>query len=323
MKQKSTRNKTIDITVEEGKQYLNKCISVNSEVQVSDIIDRTVIGDTFSVLPLIPKAFVDLLIADPPYNLDKTFNGSKFKKITDQQYIEYTERWIQLILPVLKANASVYVCCDWQSSPLVGTVLKKYFHIQNRITWQREKGRGSLCNWKNSMEDIWFATMSKTYTFNVEDVKIRRKVVAPYKVDGKPKDWEETKEGNFRNTYPSNFWDDISIPYWSMPENTAHPTQKSEKLLAKLILASSNPGDIVFDPFLGSGSTSVTAKKLGRHYVGIEQNNQYCIWAEKRLELADTDKTIQGYTDGVFWERNTQSLQKKIKKDNNSIGGER
>ena len=69
-----------------------------------------------------------------------------------------------------------------------------------------------------------------------------------YKVDGKPKDWEETESGNFRNTYPSNFWDDISIPYWSMPENTAHPTQKPEKLLAKLILASSNPGDIVFDP---------------------------------------------------------------------------
>ena len=161
------------------------------------------------------------------------------------------------------------------------------------------------------MEDIWFATMSMDYTFNVEDVKIRRKVIAPYKVDGKPKDWEETESGNFRNTYPSNFWDDISIPYWSMPENTAHPTQKSEKLLAKLILASSDPGDIVLDPFLGSGSTSVTAKKLGRHFIGIEQNEQYCAWAEKRLEMADNDKTIQGYTDGVFWERNTAEIQKR------------
>ena len=91
-----------------------------------------------------------------------------------------------------------------------------------------------------------------------------------------------------------------------MPENTAHPTQKPEKLLAKLILASSNEGDIVFDPFLGSGSTSVTAKKLGRKYVGIEQNEQYCVWAEKRLELAETDKRIQGYEDGVFWERNSR-----------------
>ena len=197
---------------------------------------------------------------------------------------------------------------------VIGQVLKKYSHIQNRITWQREKGRGALSNWKNGMEDIWFATKSKNYTFNVEDVKVRRKVIAPYKTDGKPRDWEETANGNFRNTFPSNFWDDISIPYWSMPENTAHPTQKPEKLLAKIILASSNKNDIIFDPFLGSGSTSVTAKKLGRNYVGIERNEQYCVWTEKRLEMADTDSSIQGYTDGVFWERNTLSEQKKIKK---------
>lgn len=205
------------------------------------------------------------------------------------------------------------MCCDWKSSPIVGRVLNKYFKIQNRITWQREKGRGAKRNWKNGMEDIWFATVSDEYTFNVEDVKIRRKVVAPYRINGKPKDWEVTKEGNFRNTYPSNFWGDISIPYWSMPENTAHPTQKPEKLLAKLILASSNEGDIVFDPFLGSGSTSVTAKKLNRNYIGIEQNAQYCVWAEKRLEMADKDKTIQGYAGGVFWGRNTGDMQKKYK----------
>ena len=99
-----------------------------------------------------------------------------------------------------------------------------------------------------------------------------------------------------------------------MPENTAHPTQKPEKLLAKLILASSNPGDVVLDPFAGSGSTAVTAKKLGRHYIGIEQNKQYCVWAEKRLEMADTDTSIQGYADGVFWERNTAAAQKKARK---------
>ncbi len=225
-------------------------------------------------------------------------------------YEEYTEAWICKVKPLLKPNASIYVCCDWKSSLAIGSVLKKHFHIQNRITWQREKGRGALHNWKNGMEDIWFATCSGTYTFNVDSVKVRRKVIAPYRVDGKPKDWEETEAGNFRNTHPSNFWDDISIPYWSMPENTAHPAQKPEKLLAKIILASSNPGDIVFDPFLGSGSTSVTAKKLGRHYVGIEMNEQYCVWAEKRLEMADADSSIQGYADGVFWERNTSAMQK-------------
>ena len=308
---KAGRNKTIDISVEDGRQYLERCILVNKAIGIDSVIDKTILGDCFAVMPLLPTGFVDLLIADPPYNLDKNFNGIKFKKTSDELYIDYTEEWVQRIVPLLKPNATIYVCCDWQSSSAVCSVLKKHFTIQNRITWQREKGRGALSNWKNGMEDIWFATNSKTYTFNVEEVKIRRKVIAPYKVDGKPKDWEETKSGNFRNTYPSNFWDDISIPYWSMSENTAHPTQKSEKLLAKLILASSNVGDVVFDPFLGSGSTSVTAKKLNRHFVGIEINEQYCVWAEKRLEMACSDSTIQGYVDGVFWERNTANLQKK------------
>lgn len=313
---KADRNKTIDMTVEEGKLYLERCITISEKVALDTVLDKTILGDTFETLKLLPEKSIDLLIVDPPYNLDKNFNGKKFKKTSDELYEEYTESWISLVIPLLKDNATIYVCCDWQSSPTIGMVLKRHFYVQNRITWQREKGRGALSNWKNGMEDIWFATNSKTYTFNVEDVKIRRKVIAPYKVDGKPKDWEETEQGNFRNTYPSNFWDDISIPYWSMPENTAHPTQKPEKLLAKLILASSNPGDVILDPFLGSGSTSVTAKKLVRHYIGVEQNNQYCVWAEKRLEMADADVTIQGYADGVFWERNTNALQQKFRNNN-------
>ena len=96
-----------------------------------------------------------------------------------------------------------------------------------------------------------------------------------------------------------------------MPENTDHPTQKPEKLIAKLILASSKPGDIVFDPFAGSGTTCVAAKKLGRRYLGIEIDHEYCLWGAKRLLLADNDIFIQGYSDGVFWERNTLNKQRK------------
>ncbi|MCR5727552.1 MAG: site-specific DNA-methyltransferase [Lachnospiraceae bacterium] len=310
---KAQRNKTIDITIEEGKEYLERCITISEKTELKDVLDKTINGDTFKVLKYLPEKSVDLLIVDPPYNLDKDFHGKKFKKTADGMYEEYTESWILAVLPLLKDTASIYVCCDWLSSYVIAMTLKKHFIIKNRITWQREKGRGALSNWKNGMEDIWFATMSKKYTFNIEDIKIRRKVIAPYRVNGTPKDWEETDDGNFRNTYPSNFWDDISIPYWSMPENTAHPTQKPEKLLAKLILASSNKGDVILDPFSGSGSTSVTAKKLGRHYIGIEQDPTYCVWTEKRLEMAESDPAIQGYTDGVFWERNTGSLQQKYK----------
>ena len=313
---KAERNKTIDISIEDGQQYLDKCITINNKALLETIINKTILGNTLTVVPLLPEKFIDLLIADPPYNLDKEFHGNKFKKMSYEEYENYTENWLLPILPLLKDNATIYICCDWQSSGPIEKVLRKHLNVQNRITWQREKGRGALSNWKNGMEDIWFATKSSQYTFNVNDVKIRRKVIAPYKTDGKPKDWEETDNGKFRDTYPSNLWDDISIPYWSMPENTAHPTQKPEKLLAKLILASSNEGDIVFDPFLGSGSTSVVAKKLNRNFVGIEQNPQYCIWAEKRLEMAEENQNIQGYTDGVFWERNTNNLQKKKNKEN-------
>jgi len=165
------------------------------------------------------------------------------------------------------------------------------------------------------MEDIWFATRSNRYIFNVDDVKQRRKVIAPYRVDGKPKDWEETDDGNFRDTYPSNFWDDISIPYWSMPENTDHPTQKPEKLFAKLILASSNHGDLILDPFAGVGTSCVVAKKLGRRFIGIEKEPEYCALIEKRLEVAETDSSIQGYHNNVFWERNSLAEQKKETKN--------
>ena len=309
-KVKSQRNKTIDFPVEAGREYLSRCIGVvSAQNSLTDIVNKTILGDSFAVMPLLPADSVDLVIADPPYNLRKVFNGTTFSKKTAAEYEEYTRSWLTLVYPLMKDSGSIYVCCDWETSLIVGRVLGEFFTIRNRITWQREKGRGAAANWKNGMEDIWFATKSNQYTFNLDAVKIRKKVVAPYKVDGKPKDWDETESGNYRSTCPSNFWDDITIPFWSMPENTAHPTQKSEKLIAKIMLASSNSGDIVFDPFLGSGTTSVVAKKLGRSYIGIEANEQYCVWAEKRLEMADSDKSIQGYTDGVFWERNSLSEQ--------------
>lgn len=312
-KEKSNRNKTIDISVEEGKSYLERCININNAVNcIETVMNKTILGDSFKVMERLPKESVDLIIADPPYNLQKDFHGNIFSKMSIGDYEEYTRKWLSQSSALLKKTGSIYVCCDWETSLIIGRVLGEFFEVRSRITWQREKGRGASANWKNGMEDIWFATKSKEYTFNLDAVKIRKKVIAPYKVDGKPKDWDETESGNYRNTCPSNFWDDITIPFWSMTENTAHPTQKSEKLFAKIMLASSNHGDIVFDPFLGSGTTSVVAKKLGRKYIGIEANEQYCVWAEKRLEMADSEKNIQGYVDGVFWERNTLAEQPTV-----------
>nr|MCR5606719.1 site-specific DNA-methyltransferase [Treponema sp.] len=259
-----------------------------------------------NLLKYIPDNFADLIIIDPPYNLTKNFNGFHFNSMKDENYDEYLATWFPLVCKKLKKTGSLYMCGDWKCTSSLQRAIEKELTVLNRITWQREKGRGSKNNWKNGMEDIWYAVKDpKNYYFNLDAVKIKRRVLAPYKENGKPKDWEKSKNGNFRLTCPSNFWDDISVPFWSMSENTDHPTQKPEKLYAKLILASSKENDIIFDPFLGSGTSSVVAKKLGRRYCGIEQNEEYCIWAEKRLQRADNDKTIQGYKDGVFWERNS------------------
>jgi site-specific DNA-methyltransferase (adenine-specific) len=166
--------------------------------------------------------------------------------------------------------------------------------------------------------------MSDAYSFNADAVKLKRKVIAPYRhQDGTAKDWQASDKGNYRLTSPSNLWTDITVPFWSMPENTDHPTQKPEKLMAKLILASSQAGDVVFDPFLGSGTAAVVAKKLGRHYLGIEQEKKYACYALQRLDMADHNKDIQGYSDAVFWERNSLAEQKKAseKHKKSSVSG--
>ena len=313
-KERAKNNRTLTLSIEEIESLKCKLATEETLIENPDVLNKTLNGDVLKMLEFVPDNFADLIIIDPPYNLTKNFNGFKFNSRSDESFDEYLSTWFPQVCKKLKPNGSLYMCGDWKCTSSLQRAIEKELFILNRITWQREKGRGAKSNWKNGMEDIWFAVKNpKDYYFDVESVKMKRKVIAPYKVDGKPKDWDQSEEGNFRITYPSNFWDDISIPFWSMPENTDHPTQKPEKLYAKLILASSKPGDVIFDPFLGSGTTSVVAKKLGRNYCGIEMNQEYCLWAEKRLQMAEKDSSIQGYSDGVFWERNSLLDQKKKK----------
>lgn len=308
-KMRAPRNRTIALTSEEYDKYKKRLLRLNQPATLQEVVNRTINQDMFQAIDFLPKQAVDLLFVDPPYNLNKTFNSSSFRKRTLDDYTDWLDACFAKFESILKPTASIYICSDWQSSPAVFEVIHDRFQIRNRITWEREKGRGASKNWKNSSEDIWFCTVSDTYTFNVDAVKLRRKVIAPYTMNGVPKDWDMTEDGNYRLTHPSNLWTDLTVPFWSMPENTDHPTQKPEKLVAKIILASSNPGDVVFDPFLGSGTTSVVAKKLGRHYFGVELDELYSCLAEKRLEIADAEPTIQGYSEGVFWERNSLNNQ--------------
>jgi site-specific DNA-methyltransferase (adenine-specific) len=279
-------------------------------------LDAVALGDALEVLPRLPERSVSLLVADPPYNLDKDFGAAKGRRVSEAEYEGYSRAWIGAVLPLLRRDASVYVCCDWRSSSIVQRVLSASLVLRNRVTWEREKGRASSRNWKSAHEDIWFATVSEDYFFDAEAVRQRRRVRAPYRDgEGAPKDWSEGPEGRYRDTAASNLWTDLTVPFWSMSENTSHPTQKPEKLVAKLVLASSRPGDLVLDPFLGSGTSAVVARKLGRRYFGVEIDPEHCLEALRRLELAEADRRIQGYEDGFFWERNSGPRGPVARKD--------
>ncbi len=317
MKERAPRNRTLTCSDTELAKLASGLSSLSAPARAEEIVGRVIHQDFHDVCRFLPLAFADLVILDPPYNLTKNYNGHVFQAKEAQAYQTWFEGVISSLMPLLRPTATVYACSDWQTSTLIVPILDRHLHVRNRITWEREKGRGAKKNWKNNTEDIWFCTVGDDYHFDVEAVKLKRRVLAPYRTsNGEPKDWDESEHGNYRLTHPSNIWSDITVPFWSMPENTDHPTQKPEKLIAKLILASSRVQDVVFDPFLGSGTTAVVAKKLGRRFAGIEHDRDYCCWALKRLELADADPSIQGYSEGVFWERNSLAEQKPQKSRN-------
>ena len=304
---KAPRNKTITLTQQEEITLARQTIRFAPHKSLPDIKNQIVWQDTFYALRFLPDNFADLMVVDPPYNLTKYFGKNVFRQTDLQTYQKWLDKWLSKTVRILKPNASIYICSDWQSSLVIPQIASKYFMLRNRISWEREKGRAATNNWKNCLEDIWYFTKSDDFTFNLDAVKVQRKVLAPYRDKaGAPKDWQETDGQKMRYTAPSNIWTDITVPFWSMPENTEHPTQKPEKLIAKLILASSNKGDMVFDPFVGSGTTAVVAKKLGRHFLGIERERKYAALAIKRLALAEKNPKIQGYKNGVFKNRNAE-----------------
>lgn len=242
---------------------------------------------------------VDLFFCDPPYNILGQEWDNQWK--TNQDYYDWTEKWMQLMYNQLKESGSAYVCISWQHSHMFHVLLEKIgFRIINRITWKRDKGRGAKSNWKSMHEDIFFVTKSKKYTFNIQDVMIEKKVIAPYRDEnGNPKDWWINDDGEkVRLTYPGNLWVDFSVPFWSSkevrsyaktkrtPENNLqkHPTQKPKDLVKRCILASTNLGDLIVDYFLGSGTTLIAAKETKRKCIGFEINKEYHKIIEKRLE---------------------------------------
>jgi site-specific DNA-methyltransferase (adenine-specific) len=317
---RAEKNRTITLDNCERSRLRGQLLKAPPTSQLAEPIDGVALGDFRDWVGVLPPGHVDLLVLDPPYNLAKTIGSRSYSRQSVSTYGEWLDDVVTTLKPLLKPAATIYICGDWYTSRSIYDVAERHFFVQNRITWEREKGRGARRNWKNGSEDIWFCTNSESYTFNLDDVKLRRRVRAPYTdANGHPKDWSLDNDGGYRDTCPSNLWSDITVPFWSMRENTDHPTQKSEKLLARLVLASTNPGDFILDPFVGSGTTTAVAAKLNRRCLGIEAEEEYALLALRRLEHASIDSRIQGFSDGVFWERN--SLPKKRRQVGHSRGG--
>ena len=305
MKEKASMNRTIVLSDDERRTYQDYILD-HFELNENSVI----CGDFNIINDQIPDKYVDLILLDPPYNLTKQYGEHTFKSMSDGEYFNYVLEIFEKCLRVLKDSGTMYVCGDWKTSyiqrkALEALEIQDKCDVINRITWSRDKGRGSSNNWKNNIEDIYMVVKSKdNYVFNVDAVKMRKTVLAPYKdKKGNNKDWQDDGDGAYRMTHPSNVWFDITVPFWSMAENTDHPTQKSEKLYAKLILASSNEGDIIYEPFAGVFSGCVTACKLHRNWFGVEFENEYCLLGQKRLIKAEINQNIQGFEDGLFKDR--------------------
>jgi site-specific DNA-methyltransferase (adenine-specific) len=247
----------------------------------------------------IKEKSIDLFFVDPPYFTTSIEWDTQWKN--NDEYYDWCRSWIKDMYNQLKDTGSAYICCQWQHSGMYQVMLQESgFNILNRITWKRDKGRGSSTNWKQMHEDIWFVSKSKKYTFNIDQVKVKKKVIAPYKdEEGNPKDWwvdPETGE-KVRLTHPGNLWETFSIPFWSSkevrsyaktkrtPDNQfeKHNTQKPKDLVKRCITASSNIGDLVVDYFGGSGTTLIASKELDRNCIIIEKNSTYIEIIKTRL----------------------------------------
>ena len=164
-KQRAPRNRTLVLSESEGIYFPDQLLRSPLPKNVDKLSNQIVCGDALSICHELPKGFVDLLILDPPYNLTKKFGAETFREMTLADYEKWFEEWFVKLLPTLKHTATLYVCGDWKSSAALHRVLERHVIVRNRITWEREKGRGAKTNWKNASEDIWFCTVSDDYLF--------------------------------------------------------------------------------------------------------------------------------------------------------------
>jgi adenine-specific DNA-methyltransferase len=257
-------------------------------IQVFEVFEkgdhRIIWGDAIDVLSHeIPDRSVDLIFADPPYNIGKSFNGRKDKWDSDEHYVEWCYRWLDLCSGKLKHNGSMYLMAATQNMPYLDLYLRTRLHILSRIVWCYDSSGVQAKRYFGSLyEPILFCVKDKKqYTFNGDEILVEAKTGAERRLI----DYRKPIPTLYNTKkVPGNVWDIPRVRY-RMDEYENHPTQKPVALLERIILASSNPGDLVLDPFSGTFTTSFVAKQVGRRSIGIEIEEEYIKIGLRRLQL--------------------------------------
>lgn len=245
-------------------------------------------GDALEALKTLPDNSVDLIFADPPYNIGKNFNGHIEKWKTEEAYLEWCYEWLDLCIQKLKPNGSFYVMTATQFMPYFDIYIRKKLYILSRIVWYYDSSGVQAKKYYGSMyEPILFCVKDKNnYKFNSNDILVEANTGAKRKLI----DYRKPVPTVYSSKkVPGNVWEFPRVRY-RMEEYENHPTQKPIALLERIIKASSNEGDLVLDPFSGTFTTCFVAKELGRKSIGIELQDEYIKIGLRRLQLANEYK---------------------------------
>jgi site-specific DNA-methyltransferase (adenine-specific) len=241
-------------------------------------------GDALEVLrAAVPRASVDLVFADPPYNLGKTFGATKEAWASEEDYVLWCREWIDLCVGALKPNGTLYLMASTQAMPFLDLHLRAQMTVLSRIVWaydssgvQAKRRFGSL------YEPILHCVKNRRdYTFNAEPILVEAKTGASRRLI----DYRKPTPARYNTRkVPGNVWTFPRVRY-RMDEYEEHPAQKPEALLERIILASTNEGDLILDPFAGTFTTSAVAKRLRRRSIGIEREREYVAVGLRRMSL--------------------------------------
>lgn len=242
-------------------------------------------GDAIDIFnDCIPNNSIDLIFADPPYNIGKNFNGRKDRWPSDDAYLEWCYTWLSLCIDKLNETGSFYVMTSTQFMPYFDVFLRNKLCILSRIIWYYDSSGVQAKNYFGSMyEPILYCVKNKeNYTFNSSEILVEAKTGSERKLI----DYRKSVPTVYNSKkVPGNVWQFSRVRY-RMKEYEEHPTQKPIALLERIITASSNHNDIVLDPFSGTFTTSYVSKLLGRRSIGIEIEKPYIKIGLRRLELA-------------------------------------